>query len=158
MRELVIVCLVLASIAVPASGQERLVVTDRAAVILNPVKPDSTAEFEIGLAQLRAALEAASDPIKKQQAQGWKMYRASEPIGPNALYVFILDPAVPFADYSFKRLLDSLPASEAEAALKRLAGSLADAQRVFSMKLQAVPPERKLEPMKKKKEKPRGGA
>jgi hypothetical protein len=151
MRELVIVWMVLAWVAVPASGQERLIVTERAAVILNPVKPDSTAEFEVGLAQLRAALEAASDPIKKQQAQGFKLYRSSEPVGPNVLYVFILDPAVPFADYSFKRLLDSLPANEAEAALKRLAGSLADTQRVFSMELHAVPPPRKPEPAKKKK-------
>ena len=84
------------------------------------------------------------------------MYRADEPVGAHTLYIFILDPAVPGADYSFKRLLDSLPADEAETALKRLAGSLGDAQRVFSMDLHAVAPERKPDAKKKEPEKKKG--
>lgn len=153
MRGLVALFMLFTLFPAPAASQQPLVVTDRAAVILNAVKPDSIAEFEIGLAQLRAALSSASDPVKKQQAQGWKMYRAEEPIGSNALYVFILDPAVPFADYSFKRILGSLPPDEAEAALRRLSGSLADAQRVFSVKLQAIPPPPGKNPAPEKKKK-----
>ena len=136
MRDLVILSIAIASLAGPAA-QEPLVVNDRAALILNPVKPDRTEEFEAGLAALRAALESTTHPVGKQQARGWKMYRAEEPHGPNVMYVFFLDPAVPFADYSFKKVLeDSLPAAEAAAALERLSGSLAGAQTVLSMKSQ----------------------
>ena len=45
------------------------------------------------------------------QAQGWKIFSALEP-GPNAtsLYVFVIDPAVPGADYGLGRILaDAYP-------------------------------------------------
>jgi hypothetical protein len=49
--------------------------------------------------------------VVRAQAAGWKMFRAVEP-GPNAtvLYVFLLDPAVPRADYGLGRILaDAFP-------------------------------------------------
>jgi hypothetical protein len=137
MRELVVLSILLMLFSASVGAQEPLIVTERAAVILNSVKPNSTAEFELGLEQLRAVLAASTvgpDPAKRQQARGWKIYRAEEPMGTNVLYVFVLDPALPYADYSFKNLLEeSLPPSEAEVALRRLSGSLAGAQTVISL-------------------------
>ena len=136
---LVASAIVLAAIE-PAVAQQPLVVKDRAAVILNPVKPANTADFEAGVEQLRAVLAATSDPVRKQQAQGWRTYRAEEPMGSNVLYVFVLDPAVPGADYSFKSILEeSLPAAAAETAVKRLAGSLGGVQSVISMRAASLP-------------------
>jgi hypothetical protein len=121
-----------------ANPQQSLVVGARAGVILNPVKPDRTADFEAVIAQLRTALESTTDPVRKQQAQGWKIYRAEEGMGKNALYVFLLDPAVPGADYSMRSILqEALPASDAEAALRRIADSLGGTQVVLNMRLVA---------------------
>ena len=137
MPALVLLSIVLMPLYDRVGPQEPLIVTERAAVILNPVKPDSTAEFELGLEQLRAALAtmtASLHPAKRQKAQGWKIYRAEEPLGTNVLYVFVLNPALPYGDYSFKNLLEeSMPAAEAELALRRLSGSLAGAQTVINL-------------------------
>lgn len=135
MRALLIAPAIVLAAIETAVAQQPLVVKDRAAVILNPVKPDRTADFETGVEHLRAVLAATSDPVRRQQAQGWRTYRAEEPMGNNVLYVFVLDPAVPGADYSFKSILEeSLPAAEAETAIKRLVGSLGGVQNVISMR------------------------
>jgi hypothetical protein len=137
MHQPIILSIVVMLLSGGVGAQDSLIVTERAAVILNPVKPDRTAEFELGLEQLRAVLAATTDsphPAKRQQARGWKIYRAEEPMGTNVLYVFLLDPALPYADYSFKNLLEeSLPPPEAEVALRRLSGSLAGPQTVISL-------------------------
>ena len=66
-----------------------------AGVIFFPVKPERTADFEKVMAKLHEALAASEDPVRKQQAAGWKVFKAVEP-GPNntVLYVFLIDPAV----------------------------------------------------------------
>jgi hypothetical protein len=43
--------------------------------------------------------------VRKQQLAGWKIYKAAEPSGGNALYVNVIDPAVPGAEYDFFMLL-----------------------------------------------------
>lgn len=74
--------------------------TANAGLIFNTVKPDKTADFEKVIAALQSALEASTDPTVQAQARGWQVFRAME-AGPNntVLYVFVLDPAVPGADY-----------------------------------------------------------
>src|SRR5258705_1544160 len=70
-------------------------------VILNFVKADKTADFEMALGKLKEALAKSEKPERKQQAAGWKVFKAAEP-GPNgaAIYVFIIDPVAKGADYS----------------------------------------------------------
>lgn len=80
-------------------------------VLFNTVRPDRVADFEKLLGYLQAALSASTDATVRAQAQGWKVLKASEP-GPNGsvLYVFLLDPAVPGADYSLGHILaDAYP-------------------------------------------------
>jgi hypothetical protein len=83
-----------------------------AGLIFFPVKPERTADFEKIMAKLKEALVASQDPVHRDQAAGWKVFKAVEP-GPNntALYVFVIDPAVKGADYAFwKTLYESFPA------------------------------------------------
>jgi hypothetical protein len=83
-----------------------------AGLIFFPVKPERTADFEKIMAKLKEALAASPDPVHRDQAAGWKVFKAVEP-GPNntALYVFVVDPAVKGADYAFwKTLYESFPA------------------------------------------------
>lgn len=86
----------------PASA---LVFASDAGVILSPIKPDRTAAFEEVIGKVREALAASTDPVRKQQAAGWKIYRADEPYQNNTLYVSLIQPSVKGADYGVFRLL-----------------------------------------------------
>ena len=90
-----------------------LVDTDRTPPVLrnlgllfNTVRTDKVADFEKLIASVRAALAASSDPKIKEQAKGWRFFKAAEP-GPNntVLYVFVIDPTVPGEDYGLGRVL-----------------------------------------------------
>ncbi len=85
--------------------------TAKAGLLFNTVRPERVKDFESVMWYLQQALEKSTDPTVRAQAEGWKIVRAAEP-GPNGviLYVFVLDPAVPGADYSLGRILaDAYP-------------------------------------------------
>src|SRR4051794_14626687 len=48
-------------------------------VILNFVKQDKTADFEMILGKVKEGLAKSDKPERKQQATGWKVFKASEP-------------------------------------------------------------------------------
>jgi hypothetical protein len=75
-------------------------------VILNFVKADKTADFEMVLGKVKEALAKSDKPERKQQATGWKIFKASEP-GPNGavIYVFIMEPVAKGAEYSVGNIL-----------------------------------------------------
>lgn len=80
--------------------------TSPAGLILNAVRPERVADFEKVVGFLHAALASSSDATVRAQAEGWRVFKASEP-GPNGsvLFVFFLDPAVSGADYGLGRIL-----------------------------------------------------
>ena len=80
--------------------------TAPAGMILNAVRPERVADFEKVIGYLQEALASSNDPTVRSQGQGWRVMKASEP-GPNGsvLYVFLLDPTVPGADYGLGRIL-----------------------------------------------------
>lgn len=99
----------------PAVQAGRVIAAD-AGLVFFPVKPERAADFEKIMAKLRDALAASQDPVRKEQAAGWKVFKAVEP-GPNntALYVFLIDPAVKGTDYAFwKTIYDEFPAEVQE--------------------------------------------
>jgi hypothetical protein len=69
------------------------------------VKPDRTADFEAVVTRLSEALDRAEDPIRKQQAAGWRIMKSVETTRDAAIYVFLFDPAVAGADYDPVKLL-----------------------------------------------------
>ena len=99
--------------ATPATPpQTTRVLAGDAGLIFFPVKPDRAADFEKIMAKLKEALATSTDATLREQAAGWKVFKAVEP-GPNAsaLYVFVIDPAVKGGDYAFwKTLYESFPA------------------------------------------------
>lgn len=81
------------------------------ALLLFYVRPDKTADFEAVVSRLAQALDASTDPVRRQQAAAWRMMRSAEPGRDAVVYVFLLDPVVPSADYDPVRVLsESLPA------------------------------------------------
>ena len=77
-----------------------------AGVILNFVKADKTADFEMVLGKLKEAVAKSEKPERKAQAAGWKVFKASE-AGPGGavIYVFVMDPVAKGAEYSVGNIL-----------------------------------------------------
>ena len=97
--------------ASPSQASSVRAFTAPVGVLMNAVRPERVADFEKLIGHLQSALAASTDSTVRSQAQGWRVFKASEQ-GPNGtvLYVFLLDPAVPGADYSLSRLLaDAYP-------------------------------------------------
>ena len=80
------------------------------------VKPDKTADFERVLAKLRNALSHSSDPVRRQQAAGWKVMKIEKPMPDgNIAYVHVISPVVKGADYAvLQTLYDELPNEKQE--------------------------------------------
>ncbi len=70
-----------------------------AGMLLVQIKPDQTAVFEEMISKLMSGLAASQDAGLKQQTSGLKVYKSSEPMGANALYVILIEPATPNAEY-----------------------------------------------------------
>jgi len=94
--------------AAPAqpAGPSPFVFPGDAGVILNFVKADKAADFEMVLGKLKEALGKSEKPERKEQAAGWKVFKASEP-GPGGavIYVFVMDPVAKGAEYKVGDIL-----------------------------------------------------
>jgi hypothetical protein len=96
-------------------------------VILNFVKADKTADFEMALGKLKEALAKIEKPERKAQAAGWKVFKAAEP-GPGgaAIYVFIIDPVAKGAEYSVGNILVEAFAAEGQTIYKTYSDAYAN--------------------------------
>src|SRR5438045_9012351 len=75
-------------------------------VILNFVKADKTADFEMVLGKAKEALAKSEKPERKEQAAGWKVFKATEAAAGGAvIYVFTIDPSAKGADYCVGNIL-----------------------------------------------------
>jgi hypothetical protein len=94
------------------------------ALVLNYIKADKTADFEGVVAKVKEALAKSEKPERKQQAAGWKIFKAAEP-GPGGavLYVWIIDPVAKGNEYSVSQILTEGFPAEAAALYKTLADS-----------------------------------
>jgi hypothetical protein len=101
-----------------------------AGVLFFYVRPDKVADFEAIVARLSEALDAAQDPVRKQQAASWRMFRSVEAIKESAIYVFAFDPAVPGADYDPVKLLSEAAPTEAQALYEKLKGAIVRVERM----------------------------
>jgi hypothetical protein len=90
----------------PAAQANPFVFPGDGGAVLNFVKADKTADFEMIMGKVKEALGKSDKPERKQQATGWKIFKASEP-GPNGavIYAFVIDPVVKGGDYSVGNIL-----------------------------------------------------
>lgn len=74
------------------------------------VKAEQTVAFEAGIAALKDVLIASPNPTRQAQRAGWRVFRQVEPWRAGVVYLFLLSPAVPGADYSVSTMLaEGLP-------------------------------------------------
>jgi hypothetical protein len=80
--------------------------TAPAGLIFNTVRADRVADFEKAMGYFEAALEKSTNETVREQAKGWRVFKATEP-GPSGtvLYVYVIDPAVVGAEYGLGRIL-----------------------------------------------------
>jgi hypothetical protein len=119
-----------------------------AGMVLNFIKPDKTADFEGVMQKLKEALQKSEKPERKQQAASWKVFRSPEAAqGGNALYVFVIDPAIKGADYTVSNILaEAYEPAELNEVFKTYAASYASGQNIVNLTLittlgSATPPQ-----------------
>lgn len=92
------------------------------ALLLQFIKADKTADFEMIMAKVKEALAKSDKPERKEQAKSWKLFKAAEAgAGGAAIYVSIIEPAVKGADYTVSTILAEGFPTEANALYKTYA-------------------------------------
>ena len=91
--------------AAPEPHKPVLTLEGDAAMITVLIKPDKTADFELVLNKLKEALQRSDNPERKQQAAGWHVYRSSQPMQGNVVYIMRIEPVVKGQEYDVTRLI-----------------------------------------------------
>jgi hypothetical protein len=90
------------------------------------VKPDKTADFEQIMQKMRSALMKSADPMRREQAAGWKVMRMTQPLGDGSIaYVHIVHPVVKDADYTIMQTLYEAFPDERQALYEMYRGAFA---------------------------------
>ena len=107
-----------------------------AGLILMQVKPDKTADFESVMAKLHQALSKSDKPERRQQANGWKIFKSTDP-GPsgNVLYVAVIVPAAKGVDYTVAKILYEVFPTEVQAIFPTYRDSFAAGQNRMNLSL-----------------------
>lgn len=109
----VVTCVAVAAVlgwATAASAQEAakapvFTIGGEAAVITMLIKPDKTADFELVLTRLKDALQKSENPRRREQAAGWKVFKATQAAQGNAVYIMRIDPVIKGEEYDITRLI-----------------------------------------------------
>lgn len=106
-----------------------------AAITLNFIKADKTADFEMIVGKLKEALEKSPKPERVQQAASWKVYKAAE-TAPNGsvIYVFLIDPVVKDGDYTVSTILSEGFPQDVQSLYKTISAAYAS-QNILNLKL-----------------------
>lgn len=98
--------------------------TAPAGMIFTAVRPERVLDFEKVMAYFQAALEKSTDPTVREQAAGWRIFKATETAqGGTVLYVYVIDPALMGPDYGIGKILADAFPKEAEQLWKLYLGS-----------------------------------
>jgi hypothetical protein len=114
--------------AAPAQPAEPAIgFTSDAGMMFNVIKATATADFEMVLGKLKEALQKSEDPLRKQQAASWKVYKSTDPsTDGNVLYIFMFDNAVKGVDYDPVKILSEAFPTEVNALYEKLKGAYAN--------------------------------
>ena len=78
------------------------------------IKPDKTADFEMVLGRLRDALLKSENPVRRQQAAGWFLYKSAQAVQGNAVYIMRIEPVIAGEEYDISRLIAEVFPSEVQ--------------------------------------------
>jgi hypothetical protein len=101
-------------------------------LLINYVKPDKAADFEMVMGKVKEALAKSDKPERKAQAEGWKIFKTDLPGPAGAItYFAIVDPVIKGNDYNMRQILtDAFGVADTNTIYKMLADSVAGQQLV----------------------------
>ena len=115
--------------------------TTKAGLLFTSVRPERVVDFETVIGLLKEALANSTDPAVRAQAAGWQIFKATEP-GPNmtVTYVFVIDPAIPGAEYGLGRILADAYPDRIQEIWKLYTGALAGGGSLLNLSPVEAPP------------------
>ena len=103
-------------------------------MVLNYIQPGQASAFERTMKRVDEALSNSESFDRRRQAATWKVYKATEPLdGGVLLYISVLDPVVPGADYWVPQILNEAFPTEVQALYETYAGTFADGQALLNL-------------------------
>ena len=88
------------------SAPQKTIYTGEIVIAAYAVNPDKTADYDQVIATLKDSLSKSMRPEAKQQLAGWKVMKAMTPQPDGSIvYVHVITPVVPNADYSITNLV-----------------------------------------------------
>ena len=106
-----------------------------AGVLFFHVRPERADDFEAIVKRLAEALDRSPDPVRRQQATTWRIYRSAETPRDAVIYVFFFDPAVSGADYDPIKVLSEDAPTELSGLFERLRADIVRVERMGLNKL-----------------------
>ncbi len=105
-------------------------------LVINGIKADKTADFEMVMNKVKEALQVSQDPKRRAQGANWRVFRAVEP-GPNntVLYVFWIDPPMKGADYTIGNILAESFPGQVQALYKTFNDCFEGGQSILNLRL-----------------------
>ena len=88
-----------------AQAQNTALTFNNRGFIQNIIKAGSTADFEMVMGRVMEALRNSDDSAKRRQADSWKIYKLPAQADGSVIYLAIIDPPVPQADYTVSNIL-----------------------------------------------------
>jgi hypothetical protein len=122
-----------ASAARPAA--QEYVFPTGAGVLFFHVRADRTTDFEAIVTRIGEALDRSADPVRRQQAAHWRIYKSAEAARETVIYLFFFDPVVSGADYDPIKVLSEDSPAELSALFERLKANIVRVERMGLTKL-----------------------
>jgi hypothetical protein len=100
------------------------------AMVINYVKPDKIADFEMVMGKVKEALAKSEKADRKAQAEGWKVFKTDLPGAGGAItYFVIVDPVIKGNDYNMRTVLtEAFGVADTNTIYKTLADSVTGQQ------------------------------
>ena len=103
-------------------------------LILSYIKPGQNTAFERTMVRVDEALTSSEEFDRRRQAVGWKVYRKVEPLeGGVLLYISVIDPVVPSADYWVPQILNEAFPTEVQELYETYAGTFAHGETLLNL-------------------------
>ena len=121
--------------APPRPAAQEYVFPTGAGVLFFHVRPERADDFEAIVKRLAEALDRSTDPVRRQQAANWRIYRSVEAPRDAVIYLFFFDPAVSGADYDPIKVLSEDAPAELSSLFERLRADIVRVERMGLNKL-----------------------
>ena len=119
---------------VAQTDQTARVFSEGTGMVLSYIEAGQATAFESSMMRVGEALSTSASADRRQQAVGWKIYKATAPLdGGVLLYVSMLDPVVPGADYWVPQILNEAFPTEVQQLYETYVGAFADGQILLNL-------------------------